>query len=101
MQDDHIDMVNDHIDLPYSISITHIPLKSDIPYRYPISISRSYLVTLPATTRRIPQRSAEDELAMWTSVSPWLAASDLISLRLTALEGRALRFVCSSAAAFN
>jgi hypothetical protein len=38
---------------------------------------------------------------MWTSVSLWLAASDLISLRLTALEGRALHFFCSSAAAFN
>jgi hypothetical protein len=29
---------------------------------------------------------------MWTSVSLWLAASDLISLRLTALEGRAYTF---------
>ena len=54
-------MVNEHIDIPYPLSISHIPnsisipisishscpiFHVDMPYRYPISISRSYLVTL-------------------------------------------------------
>ena len=65
IQDDHIDMVDDHIDLPYPKSIKHILYRNpyrylidvrspisishiDLPYRSPISISRSYLVTLPS-----------------------------------------------------
>ena len=53
----HIDIQDDHIDIPYPISISrmtisiwwmttsmyHLPYR----YRYPTSISRSYLVTLP------------------------------------------------------
>jgi hypothetical protein len=50
-------MVDDHLHIPYPISITQsyididipYPISPiDIPYRYPISISRSYLVTLLA-----------------------------------------------------
>jgi len=36
IQDDHIDMVDQHIDLPYPISITHIPYRCS--YRSPIDV---------------------------------------------------------------
>ena len=60
IQDDHIDMVDNRIDIPYPKSISHIayrypmtsPFLSDLPYRYPTSISRSYLVTLLLTKQR-------------------------------------------------
>jgi hypothetical protein len=59
----YIDMVDNHIDITHPISITHIPYRHpyrylidvrsplsisniDLPYRSPISMSRSYLVTL-------------------------------------------------------
>ena len=55
--------MNDHIDIPYPISITHISYRYlyrypidvrypifDIPHRYPTSISRSDLVTLSDST---------------------------------------------------
>jgi len=63
IQDDHIDTVISHIISQYPISIsrmTHIDndidIRIDIPYRYSISISRSYLVTLPIPHVVLPKR---------------------------------------------
>jgi len=64
-------MVNDYMDIPYPISITHISYRYlyryPIDVRYPISISRSYLVTLCQALSQgvIATGSKDQRIKLW------------------------------------
>ena len=62
MQDDHIDMVADHIDIPsYPISITHVPYPYPYSYRYLIDIR--YPISISHID--IPYRYPDHILSFW------------------------------------
>jgi len=80
-EDDHIDMVDNHIDVPYRKLISSIPNRysyqylfmSDLPYRSPISIS-DHILSLCST---LPMHIQLER--MWRSrlTRPWLQSPRL------------------------